>query len=94
MMSQKTKAVMLAIVALGLAAAPRADAGDVMVERENTSTWRADYILPIERVYYPRPVTDFVRYPTLYFGWPHRPHVQHWPYGNHREHAKHGRVRH
>lgn len=65
MIVQKWTVVVLAIVGLSVAAAPRAKAGEEMVEPENTPAPRYNYTQPQERVYYARPVVSFAVYPTF-----------------------------
>jgi hypothetical protein len=89
MMSQKLSVLGLAIVALGVAAAPRANAGEEMIE-PNTPAPRQNYAQPQERVYYaPRVVTVGV-YPAFgYFGYPYGYGYSRY-YGYHRYYG-HGR---
>jgi hypothetical protein len=84
MMWQKLTVLGLAIVALGVAAAPRANAGEEMIEPENTPAPQYNYAPPQERVYYaPRVVTVGV-YPAFgYFGWPYGYGYSRY-YGHHR----------
>jgi hypothetical protein len=87
MMWQKSSVLVLAIAALGVAAAPRANAGEEMIEPENTPAPRYNYTQPQERVYYARPVVRVAVYPTFgYYGWPYGYYGYGYPryYGHHR----------
>src|SRR4051812_41721909 len=86
MMWQKLTVLGLAIVAFGVAAAPRANAGDEMIDQETTPAPRQNYAQPQERVYYAPPVVTLGIgvYPGFgYYGWPYRYGYSRY-YGHHR----------
>ncbi|MFL6594306.1 MAG: hypothetical protein ACJ8HQ_02580 [Chthoniobacterales bacterium] len=90
---QKLSVLGVAIVALGLSAAPRAKAGEEMIEQESTPAPRYNYTQPQERVYYAAPAVTVGVYPLFGFGWPYGyyGYGYHRYYGGHHRYYGHGR---
>lgn len=87
MISKNLRLVMLAIAAVGVAAAPRAKAGEEMIDQENTPAPRYNYTQPQERIYYAPPAVRVAVYPTFgYYAWPYSYYGYGYPryYGHHR----------